>query len=216
MPLAFCKLAEHRLAKIPWNRAPGVDGMTVEQARKNLNWLLPPLLNQIPQSQYEKDCKMSKEARLPRRWGIRNFRRRTRNIFRCAKLECAVPHRPWCVKAFQKVDSILHANGIKSTVQAFLKSRCVNLFFRDAGYPYIKICLHSMEGRCHFHRALCKGPKPQPEGIFLKLFWLLGDRMHRGYRTPIVKCHTTDWMSPDKVEANMLSSAGKRGYHKQK
>lgn len=44
-------LVEECLARIPKNSAPGIDGMTVEQARKNSNWLLPPLLNQIHQGQ---------------------------------------------------------------------------------------------------------------------------------------------------------------------
>jgi group II intron reverse transcriptase/maturase len=47
------ELIEECLAKIPKNSAPGVDGMTVEQARQNLSWLLPPLLKQIHQGRYE-------------------------------------------------------------------------------------------------------------------------------------------------------------------
>ena len=46
-------LVEECLARIPKNSAPGIDGMTAEQARKNSNWLLPPLLNQIHQGQYK-------------------------------------------------------------------------------------------------------------------------------------------------------------------
>lgn len=46
-------LVEECLARIPKNSAPGIDGMTVEQARKNSNWLLPPLLNQIHQGRYK-------------------------------------------------------------------------------------------------------------------------------------------------------------------
>ena len=47
------ELVEECLARIPKSSAPGIDGMTVEQARKNSNWLLPPLLNQIHQGQYQ-------------------------------------------------------------------------------------------------------------------------------------------------------------------
>jgi len=45
-------MIEENLRKIPKNSAPGVDGMTVEQAQKNLSWLLPPLLSQIHKGQY--------------------------------------------------------------------------------------------------------------------------------------------------------------------
>ena len=47
------ELAEESLMKIPKNSAPGTDGMMAEQARKNLDWILPPLLNQIHRGQYE-------------------------------------------------------------------------------------------------------------------------------------------------------------------
>jgi group II intron reverse transcriptase/maturase len=47
------KLVEECLHKTPRNSATGVDGMTVTQARDNLNWLLPPLLQQIHKGQYE-------------------------------------------------------------------------------------------------------------------------------------------------------------------
>jgi len=41
------------LMKIPKNSAPGPDGITVDQARKNLDWLLRPLMNQIHLKQYK-------------------------------------------------------------------------------------------------------------------------------------------------------------------
>ena len=41
------------LEKVPRKSAPGVDGMTVETALKNLDWLLPPLLDAIHQGRYE-------------------------------------------------------------------------------------------------------------------------------------------------------------------
>ena len=47
------KLVEECLYKIPLKSASGVDGMKVGEARKNLNWLLPPLLEQIHKGQYE-------------------------------------------------------------------------------------------------------------------------------------------------------------------
>jgi RNA-directed DNA polymerase len=47
------KLVEECLNKIPRKSASGVDGMKVSEARKNLDWLLPPLLQQIHQGQYE-------------------------------------------------------------------------------------------------------------------------------------------------------------------
>ena len=47
------ELVAECLAKIPKASAPGVDGMTVEQARKNLDWLLRPLLDQIHRGQYQ-------------------------------------------------------------------------------------------------------------------------------------------------------------------
>ncbi len=37
-------LVEECLAKTPKSSAVGVDEMTVEQARENLSWLLPPIL----------------------------------------------------------------------------------------------------------------------------------------------------------------------------
>lgn len=47
------ELVEECLCKIPHNSAAGVDGMTVEQAKKNLSWLLPPILQQIHGGRYE-------------------------------------------------------------------------------------------------------------------------------------------------------------------
>ena len=47
------ELVEECLAKIRYGSSPGVNGMTVDQARKNLSWILPPLLNQIHQGRYE-------------------------------------------------------------------------------------------------------------------------------------------------------------------
>jgi group II intron reverse transcriptase/maturase len=46
------ELVEECLAKIPKSSAVGVDGMTVEQARENLNWLLPPILKQVHEGRY--------------------------------------------------------------------------------------------------------------------------------------------------------------------
>jgi RNA-directed DNA polymerase len=47
------KLVEECIYNIPSNSAVGTDGMTVGQARKNLSWLLPPLLKQIHKGNYE-------------------------------------------------------------------------------------------------------------------------------------------------------------------
>lgn len=47
------ELVKECLAKIPKSSAVGVDGMTVEQARENLSWLLPPILQQIHEGRYE-------------------------------------------------------------------------------------------------------------------------------------------------------------------
>lgn len=47
------QLVEECLAKIPWSSAPGTDGMTPEQARKNLSWILPPIMDRIHQGNYE-------------------------------------------------------------------------------------------------------------------------------------------------------------------
>lgn len=41
------ELVKECLLKISLSSAPGVDGMTAQQARDNLNWILPPLLKQI-------------------------------------------------------------------------------------------------------------------------------------------------------------------------
>lgn len=47
------ELVEECLNKIPKSSAVGIDGMTVEQARENLSWLLPPILRQIHEGRYE-------------------------------------------------------------------------------------------------------------------------------------------------------------------
>ena len=47
------ELIEECLAKIPKSSAVGVDGMTVDQARENLDWLLPPILKQIHEGRYK-------------------------------------------------------------------------------------------------------------------------------------------------------------------
>jgi group II intron reverse transcriptase/maturase len=47
------ELVEECLSKIPKSSGVGVDGMTVEQARENLSWLLPPILKQIHEGKYE-------------------------------------------------------------------------------------------------------------------------------------------------------------------
>lgn len=47
------QLVKEYLCKIPWSSAPGTDGMTPEQARKNLSWLLPPIMHQIHKGNYE-------------------------------------------------------------------------------------------------------------------------------------------------------------------
>jgi hypothetical protein len=44
-------LIEECLHKIPRTSAVGIDGMTVDQARENLSWLLPPILQQIHKGQ---------------------------------------------------------------------------------------------------------------------------------------------------------------------
>ena len=47
------ELVEECLKKIPKSSAVGVDGMSVEEAQKNLSWLLPPILKQIHEGRYE-------------------------------------------------------------------------------------------------------------------------------------------------------------------
>ncbi len=47
------ELVEECLNKIPKSSAVGIDEMTVEQARENLSWLLPPILKQIHEGRYE-------------------------------------------------------------------------------------------------------------------------------------------------------------------
>lgn len=47
------QLIEECLAKIPWSSATGTDRMTAAQARKNLSWLLPPIMQRIHQGNYE-------------------------------------------------------------------------------------------------------------------------------------------------------------------
>lgn len=46
-------LIKEHLQKIPLKSATGVDGMTVEQARTNADWLLRPIMNQIHKGQYD-------------------------------------------------------------------------------------------------------------------------------------------------------------------
>ena len=46
------ELIEECLNKIPRSSAAGIDGMTVDQARENLSWLLPPILKQIHVGRY--------------------------------------------------------------------------------------------------------------------------------------------------------------------
>jgi RNA-directed DNA polymerase len=47
------ELVEECLFKIPKSSAAGADGMTVEQTRENLSWLLPPILKQIHEGRYK-------------------------------------------------------------------------------------------------------------------------------------------------------------------
>lgn len=47
------ELVEECLLKISLSSAPGVDGVTAQQARDNLNWILPPLLKQIHEGKYQ-------------------------------------------------------------------------------------------------------------------------------------------------------------------
>lgn len=47
------ELIEESLANISRSSAVGVDEMTVEEARKHLSWLLPPILKQIHEGRYE-------------------------------------------------------------------------------------------------------------------------------------------------------------------
>lgn len=46
-------LIEECLSKIPRSSATGTDGMTRKQAQENISWLLPPILQQIHQGNYE-------------------------------------------------------------------------------------------------------------------------------------------------------------------
>ena len=46
------ELVDECLNKTPRSSAAGIDGMSVEEARKNLSWLLPPILKQIHEGQY--------------------------------------------------------------------------------------------------------------------------------------------------------------------
>lgn len=46
------ELVDECLNKIPRASAVGIDGMSVEEARQNLSWLLPPILKQIHAGQY--------------------------------------------------------------------------------------------------------------------------------------------------------------------
>lgn len=50
--LTYDLVREH-LAKIPLKSASGVDGMTVKVALENLEWILPPILTEIHQSNYD-------------------------------------------------------------------------------------------------------------------------------------------------------------------
>lgn len=47
------ELVKECLEDISRRSAPGVDGMTVETALENLDWLLPPVLTAIHQGRYE-------------------------------------------------------------------------------------------------------------------------------------------------------------------
>lgn len=47
------QLVEECLLEIPRSSAPGTDGMTREQAEKNLSWLLPPIMQKIHQGNHE-------------------------------------------------------------------------------------------------------------------------------------------------------------------
>jgi RNA-directed DNA polymerase len=47
------ELVSECLAKIPLSSAPGVDGVTVADAQKNLDWILRPLMQQIHEGRYE-------------------------------------------------------------------------------------------------------------------------------------------------------------------
>lgn len=47
------ELVTESLAKTPLNSAVGVDGMTVAQARENLDWILPTIMKQIHAGRYE-------------------------------------------------------------------------------------------------------------------------------------------------------------------
>jgi group II intron reverse transcriptase/maturase len=46
-------LVKECILEIPKSSAPGNDGMTAQQARDNMSWLLPPLLSQIHEFKYE-------------------------------------------------------------------------------------------------------------------------------------------------------------------
>jgi len=46
------ELIKECLDRVPAKSAPGVDGMTAEQARANLDWLLPEVLKQVHQGRY--------------------------------------------------------------------------------------------------------------------------------------------------------------------
>lgn len=46
-------LVRECLAKIPRNSATGIDGMTADQALKNLDWILPPILKAIHEGNYQ-------------------------------------------------------------------------------------------------------------------------------------------------------------------
>lgn len=46
-------LIQEHLNKMPSQTSTGVDEMTVAQARKNLDWLLPPIMEQMHQGKYE-------------------------------------------------------------------------------------------------------------------------------------------------------------------
>lgn len=51
-------LSRQHLNRMPNLTSPGVDEMTVGQARKNLDWILPPILKRMHQGRYEAGCIM--------------------------------------------------------------------------------------------------------------------------------------------------------------
>jgi len=142
------ELVKECLENIPRKSAPGVDGMTVETALKNLDWLLPPLLDAIHQGRYEappvRRVFIPKSSGGQRPIGVPEIIDRAiqaamakilGEIYEQDFLKCSFGFRPkmGCHHALATINELIHRSGMNHALEVDIRD-----FFGSLSHEWLR------------------------------------------------------------------------------